>query len=66
MCDEDVDDSLAALKPFPDWFVASKIIKKKFTALYADENILYHNEDSDVLFNCNVTKWVFLILILII
>ena len=27
-CDEAVDDSLAALKVFPDWFVTSKIIKK--------------------------------------
>ena len=41
MCDEAVDDSLATLKHIPDWFVTSKIIKKLFTALYADENILY-------------------------
>ena len=44
MCDEAVDDSLAALKSIPDWFVTSKMIKKLFTALYADENILYFNE----------------------
>ena len=32
------------------------MIKKLFTALYADENILYFNEDSgDVIFNCNET-----------
>ena len=32
------------------------MIKKLFTALYADENILYFNEDSgNVLFNCNET-----------
>ena len=30
------------------------MIKKPFTALYADENILYFNEDSDnVVFKCN-------------
>ena len=38
----------------PDWFVTSKIIKKIFTDLYVDENILYFNEESDnVIFNCN-------------
>ena len=46
MCGEAVDDSLATLKLVPDWFVTSKMIKKLFTALYADENILYFNEDS--------------------
>ena len=54
MCDEAVDDSLEALKLIPDWFVTSKIIEKLYTALYADENILYFNEDSgDVIFCCN-------------
>ena len=33
MCGEAVDDSLAALKLIPDWFVASKMIKKIYTAL---------------------------------
>ena len=32
MCDKAVDNSLAALKLVPDWFVMSKIIKKLFTA----------------------------------
>ena len=41
MCDEAVDDSLAALKLVPDWFVTSKVIKKLHTALYTDENILF-------------------------
>ena len=42
------------LKFFPDWFVASKIIKKLLTALYADDNILHFNEDSaNALFVCN-------------
>ena len=54
ICDEAVDDSLAALKLIPDWFVTRKMIKKLFTALYADENILYFDEDSgNVVFNCN-------------
>ena len=49
-----VDDSLAALKLIPDWFATSKMVKKLFTALYADENILYFDEDfGDVVFNWN-------------
>ena len=55
MCDEAVDDSPAALKLLPDWFVTSKIIKSFFAALYADENVVYFNEYSDnVVFSCNV------------
>ena len=54
MCDEAFDDSLAALKLVPDWFVTSKAIKRVFAALYADENILYLNEDfANVVFSCN-------------
>ena len=54
MCDEAVDDSLAALKLFPDWFVTSKMIKKLYTDLYADGNIFYFNEDSgNIVFSCN-------------
>ena len=54
MCDEAFDDSLAALKLVPDWFVTSKAIKRVFTALYADENIPYLNEDfANVVFSCN-------------
>ena len=54
MCDKAVDDCLAALKLFPDWFGTSKKIKILFTALYANENILYFNEDSgNVVFICN-------------
>ena len=37
MCDKAVDDSLAALKLNPDWFVTSKIL---LTAFYADEHLL--------------------------
>ena len=45
-CDKAVDDCLTTLKFVPDWFVTSKMIKMLFTALYADKNILYFNEDS--------------------
>ena len=54
MCDEAADDSVGILKLIPDWFVRSKMVKKLFTALYADENILHFNEDpGNVLFSCN-------------
>ena len=46
MCDESFDDSLGALKLIPDWFVTCRMIKKLYTALYADENIFYFSEDS--------------------
>ena len=45
MCNEAVDDFLAALKLIPDWFVTSKIIEKLFTALHTDDAILYFSED---------------------
>ena len=49
-----VDDSLAATKFIPDWFVTSKMIEKLYTALYTDENILYFDEDSgNVEFSCS-------------
>ena len=66
MYDESVDDSLAALKIILNWFVSNKIIKKYFTALYGDKNILYFNEcfgDGAYLI---IVEWVFLIKILII
>ena len=54
MCDEAVDDSLAAPKLISHWLVPSKMIKKLHTDLYAGENILYFDEDSDnVAFCCN-------------
>ena len=54
MCDKGVDYCLVALKFVPDWFVTSKMIKILFTALYADENRLYINEDfGNVVFICN-------------
>ena len=54
MCGEPVVDCLTALKVFPDWFITSKMIKKLFTILYIDDNILCFNEDSgNVVFSCN-------------
>ena len=35
--DKVVDDLLPALKFVPDWFATSKMIKKFYTALYADD-----------------------------
>ena len=53
MYDEAVNESLATLKLIPDWFVTSKMIKKLFIALYADENMFYFDEDSgNIVFNC--------------
>ena len=54
MCNEAVDDSLVALKLIPDWFVTSKMVKKLYTALYADDGFLFFDEDSDsVTFCCH-------------
>ena len=54
MFDKAVDYSLGAFKLVRDWFVTSKIIKKLFTALYTDLNILYYNDDStNVVFSFN-------------
>ena len=46
MCDKAVDDSLAALKFIPDWFVVSKMVQKLYTALYVDDGLLFFYEDS--------------------
>ena len=52
--DEAVDDFLPTINFVPDWPVTSKTIKKPFTALYADEKILYFNEDFlNLVFICN-------------
>ena len=54
MCDEAVDESLEPLKLIPDWFVTSKMIKRLYTTLCVDENILYFNDDSrNVTFCCD-------------
>ena len=54
ICDKVVDYCISALRFVPDWFVTSAMIKILFTALNADENILYFNEDSgNFVFICN-------------
>ena len=53
MYDKAVDDFLAALKFIPEWYVTSNMIKK-LLALYADNTVLYFNEDcGNVIFSCN-------------
>ena len=47
MCDEAVDDCLAALKFVPDCFVTSKKLEKLDNALHANDDILFYNEDFD-------------------
>ena len=41
MWDETVDDSLAAFKLNPDWFVTSKMVKTLYIALYTDDGWLF-------------------------
>ena len=54
VCDKVVDDCLAALNFVPDWFVTYKMIKKLFTALCTDKNMIYFNKDSgNVVLFCN-------------
>ena len=38
-------DFIPALKFVLDWSVTSKIIKKLYTVLYADDDILFFDED---------------------
>ena len=60
MCDKAVDDSLAALKLIPDRFVTSKMIKKLYTNLYADDGLLFLMKIL-VMSHFVVKKWVFLV-----
>ena len=54
MCDGAVDDSLAALRLISNWFLISKTIKKLYIALYADDGLLFFDENSDfATFCCN-------------
>ena len=47
MCDKAVEDLLSALKFVPDWFVTSKIIKKLDNTLFANDDIIFINKDTD-------------------
>ena len=54
MCDEAADYSPAGLKLISDWFVTGKTVKILYTALYADDGLIFFQEDSgDVTFCCN-------------
>ena len=46
MCGKAVDDSLTALNFVPDCFLTSRMIKKHHSTLFADDNILFFDEDS--------------------
>ena len=46
MCDKAVDDFLPALKFVPNWFVISKMVKKLDHVLFANDDILFFDEDS--------------------
>ena len=45
MCDEAVDDCLAALKFVPDGFVTRKMFEKFDNALQDNDDILFNNKD---------------------
>ena len=54
MRDEAVHDSVPALKLILDWFVTNKMMKKFYNDLYADNDLLFFDNDSgDVTSCCN-------------
>ena len=59
MYDEVVNNTLAALKLIPNWFVTSKMIKKLDTALEEDDGLLFFFMKILVMSHFVVTKWVF-------
>ena len=60
MRDEAVDDSPAALQLITNWFVTSKIIKKLYTALHADNGLVFLIKVL-IMSHFVVMKWVFLV-----
>ena len=51
---EAVDDPIVALKLICDRYVTNEVIKKLYTALYADDGLLFFDEDSgDAIFCCD-------------
>ena len=49
-----VNDCLAALRFFMDWFITSKMIKNLYTALHADDGWLFFDKDlGDGTFRCD-------------
>ena len=59
LCDKVVDGFLPALKFVLDWFVTSKMIKKLYTVLYADDGLLFLMKIL-IISQFVVMKWVFL------
>ena len=47
ICDKAVNGFLPTLKFVPDWFVTSNMIKKLDDALFANDGIIFINEDSN-------------------
>ena len=47
MCDEAVNDCLAALKFIRDWFVTSKMLENFDNTLHANDDTFFWNEDFD-------------------
>ena len=47
MCDKASGDFLPVLKFVPDWFVISEMIKELVDALFANDDIIFINEDSN-------------------
>ena len=60
MRDEAVDESPAVLKLITDWFVTSKIIKKLYTALHAENGLVFLIKVL-IMSHFVVMKWVFLV-----
>ena len=60
MFDEALDDCLAALKLFSDWFVKSKMIKKLYTGMYAGDGLLFLMKIL-MISHFVVLKWIFLV-----
>ena len=46
MCDKAFDYFLPALKFVPDWFVTSKMIENLHNALFAEDDIVFFDEES--------------------
>ena len=64
MCDEAVDDCLAALKFIRDWFVTRKMLEMFHDSLLANDDILFFDENfSKVTFM--LVKWVSVVKILV-
>ena len=46
ICAKSVDNFLPTLKFVPDWVFKSKMIKKRYNALFSDDDLLFFDRDS--------------------